>query len=605
VRALPRSVCGVKGHRLRRPQTTANSVNLRPQIPNFWQASAPRSRGRVGRAACAARHTPFIVAGVDLWSALIEDRPQSLYAWRDGSIERWGSEDLRRRTSRIAADLRARGVAPRSRVGCILTNTPEACCSVLAVWMLGGLVASLPIISRGMSLDEYRLGLRALSEEHAIGWVLAEDRFVPFLEPTVEVLAYEQLGRERDVPWDPPAAEDVAFVQFSSGSTRNPRGCALTVRAIEAQLGMLREAIELDPDRDRGVTWLPLSHDMGFFGSLLLFWSSGVNGLITPPERFLSSPRSWIDDCSRFEATLTVAPDAAIALVARAFRTGALPPAFPLRACIVGGERIHWSSLRAADEVLAGVGMSLDRFKPAYGLAEATLAVTMTPVGASPTYIDVPEWATQTESDQTVEAVSVGRPLTGVSVRPVDDQAGELLIRSPSLACGYLDDPTATESTFINGELHTGDIGFCTKSGELAILGRTDDVIKVGARKIWATEVEAAVARDPAVRSGNCVLLALPTESGERLVLLAERKSENDAPDSLARRLARATLADSGISVHECIFVPSGTLPKTPSGKIQRHRCLALAASARSDLIRVPLTRRVRHRPIAARPSRT
>jgi fatty-acyl-CoA synthase len=107
------------------------------------------------------------------------------------------------------------------------------------------------------------------------------------------------------------------------------------------------------------------------------------------------------------------------------------------------------------------------------------------------------------------------------------------------------------------------------------------------------------------VRSGNCVLLALPTESGERLVLLAERKSENDAPDSLARRLARATLADSGISVHECIFVPSGTLPKTPSGKIQRHRCLALAASARSDLIRVPLTRRVRHRPIAARPSRT
>jgi acyl-CoA synthetase (AMP-forming)/AMP-acid ligase II len=530
---------------------------------------------------------------MELWSALIEDGPQVLFAWRDGSIERWSSADLRRTASRMAADLRARGVSPGARVGCILTNTPEACCSVLAVWMLGGVVASLPIISRGMSIDEYRLRLRALCQEHVIAWVLAERRFGPFLEPSVASLAYEELGRDAEVPWDPPATEEVAFVQFSSGSTRNPRGCALTVGAIEAQLGMLREALELDPESDRGVMWLPLSHDMGFFGGLLLFWSSGVNGLITPPERFVSSPRSWIEDCSRFQATLTMAPDTAIALVARASQARALPPAFPLRACIVGGERIHWSSLCAADAVLSGVGMSLDRFKPAYGLAEATLAVAMTPVGEGPTCISLPPWPTEAEGQQ-AEGVSVGRPLTGVSVRVDDDLAGELLVRSPSLACGYLDDPAPAEATFIDGELHTGDIAWQTASGELAILGRTDDLMNVGGRKIWATEVESTVARDPAVRSGNCVLLALPTDSTEQLVLLAERESDSEPPTRLARRLAHAALEHSGISVHECMFVPRGELPKTPSGKIQRHRCLALAAGARRDVVRVPLVSRTR-----------
>jgi fatty-acyl-CoA synthase len=238
--------------------------------------------------------------------------------------------------------------------------------------------------------------------------------------------------------------------------------------------------------------------------------------------------------------------------------------------------------------------MSLDRFKPAYGLAEATLAVSMTPVGESPTRIDVPDWAAQAEDGQSMHAVSAGRPLEGVSVRPADEPCGELLVRSPAVARGYLDDAEATRATFSDGELHTGDIGFCTATGELAILGRTDDVINVGARKIWATEVEEAVARDPAVRSGNCVLLAQPTESGDRLVLLAERKSDAEPAERVARRLAHDAFGHSGISVHECIFVPSGTLPKTPSGKIQRHRCRGLATSPRRDLIRVPLTRRMR-----------
>jgi acyl-coenzyme A synthetase/AMP-(fatty) acid ligase len=147
---------------------------------------------------------------------------------------------------------------------------------------------------------------------------------------------------------------------------------------------------------------------------------------------------------------------------------------------------------------------------------------------------------------------------------------GEIRIRTPAAASGYFRDEVATRETFVDGEIVTHDIGFLA-DGELHVVGRTDDVIKVGARKVWATEVEARVAADPAVRQGGCALVDTGAGGRQRLTIVAEPRDLDDY-GAVARRLARSARTAAGISVHECIFIERGSMPKTPSGKLQRHR---------------------------------
>jgi fatty-acyl-CoA synthase len=498
--------------------------------------------------------------------------------WREGKIEEWPRSRLLQLAEQAAAGLAARGIGDGRPVGCILTNTPEACAAAIGTWLAGGVVASVPIIARGVDLTAYRRQLDSILTSLKAPLLLVEARFAPFLkELSVPVVSYEELPAQERLAGAPPGDEELAFIQYSSGSTRAPRGCAIRTGAIAAQLDLLREALHLDSARDRGVMWLPLSHDMGFFGGLLNLWSAGIDGLLTPPERFLASPRSWLDDCAEFEATLTVAPAAALSVATRIARRDPPPRPIPMRACLVGGETIGWRTLVEADTALAAFGVSLDTLVPAYGLAEATLAVTLGSVGEQPKARPLPGGRAQ--------VVSVGEPLPGVDVRVEgDDPVGEILVRSPSLAEGYFHNDEATAEVFVDGELVTGDLGFLA-DGELHVVGRGDDVLKVGAEKVWATEVEALLEREPGVRAGNCALVDIHLDGPQRLVLVAEPEGDANDLSAIARRLARRVLVGSGLGLHECVFVRRGSLPKTPSGKLQRYRCRVLAISNTADII--------------------
>lgn len=505
------------------------------------------------------------------------------------SVDEWPTERLIRRSERVAAGLRERGVEPGRPVASIITNSPEACTSVGGTWLAGCPVVSLPVIARGTSLPEYRDLLRRICRETDSPLLLVEARFAPFLDDVgVPVVTHEEVPAEGTPSPDPPGPDEVAFVQYSSGSTRSPRGCAITTRAIAAQLDLLAEALELDADRDRGVSWLPLSHDMGFFGGLMNFWRAGVDGLITTPERFLSAPRSWLDDCARFGATLTVAPALAVTLAARAARNAPPSGELRLRGCVVAGDMLHLQTLRTLDEVLGPAGLGSARIVPAYGLAEATLAVTMGSLERPPKVVPLPS-----EAGSETSVVSAGRPLRGVEVRVEGGGGvGEILVRSPSLASGYFADDRATAAAFSDGELRTGDLGLL-RDGELYPVARTDDVIKVGARKVWATEVEAAIETDPGVRPGNCALVAVPGQSGQSLIVVAEAQDETGSLDAVARGVGRRALVDGGVGIGECVFVRRGSLPKTPSGKVQRYRCRAIARDGGAAVIaRVPLRER-------------
>ena len=490
---------------------------------------------------------------------------------------------------RCSARLRSRGIHSGSRVAMLLTNSLEAIATLFGVWMAGGVVVSLPLIARGMSPEAYGRQLRELAAGAAAELVLAEERYLRILPDLAfdaeRVTTFEDIvaGATKLHEPTPPEEDSLALIQFSSGTTGSPKGVALTTRAITSQLEMLSSTLAIEPRHDRGVAWLPLSHDMGLFGCLLLAWVNGLSGLITRPERFVAAPYTWLDDCAAFGATVTATPPFGLGLAARfGSRSRSAPDA--LRLCLVGGERLDPGPLEHAMAALADRGLKPETVTPAYGLAEATLAVTVADLSTPPRVESL-------DLETPARAVSSGSPPEGVTVEidPPGPGAGAIRVKSPSLASGYVGNDEETSRRFDGDWVRTGDVG-ALHDGELYVLAREDDMIVVAGRNIYAEEAEGAIASETSVRAGACALLDLPGGLGRpELVVVAERREADGDARQLAKRIARVALEATGVAVDACVFLPAGVLPKTASGKIQRFRCRELArrpppAATRIDL---------------------
>jgi acyl-CoA synthetase (AMP-forming)/AMP-acid ligase II len=293
----------------------------------------------------------------------------------------------------------------------------------------------------------------------------------------------------------------------------------------------------------------------------------GSHGLaLMAPDRFTRRPALWLDACSELGATLTCSPNFGLDLVLR--HAGLLPSSTdlrPLRVVIVGSEPIRPSTLRQFARELAPTGFDETALCPAYGMAEATLAVSMVAPDEPWRAVAVPDDAVGDE----LEVVSCGSPLRGVEVRAPEAPAGAgpIAVRGATLLSGYLGE---TGSALRDGWLETRDVGFVAE-GDLFVLGRADDVIVVAGRKLYPEALELTVEVHPALRAGNCA--AIPDDSGG-YVVVAER-SRSEPPPDLAEvcRWARRELATRhGVAPAAVTIVSPGTLPKTPSGKLQRQR---------------------------------
>lgn len=494
---------------------------------------------------------------------------------------------------RAASGLRKRGVSPGDGVGLVLTNSSESVAGLAGAWFAGATAVSLPVIARGMSVDAYRTQVARLCGHADVSVLLVEESVLEVFSAAdlpCQLVSFEALAAATGAADPSPPSDDAtAFVQFSSGTTGDPRGAALTARAIDAQLAALAEAVGVDPGRDRVAAWLPLSHDMGLFGCLLLSWYTGTPLLLGTPQRFLASPRTWLDDCAQFDATLSAIQPSALRLASRAAHAGPHADAtLSLRACLVGGERIPARTLDEAADLLTSRGAAPGALTPAYGLAEATLAVSVAAIDELPHTCTVDRdaiWDGRVVEDpageHAVRVVSCGPPLPGVSVA-IDGtgHVGEIVVRSPSLARGYLNDPEATAAAFRRGALATGDVGF-VRDGKLYPVGRADDVLNIGGRRVSAAEVEEALSQHPALRTGCCAIVDVADDERVRHVAVAELADDGSAyPSALAQELRRAALAACGLSLDECVFIERGRLPKTPSGKIQRFGARQLATDA-------------------------
>ena len=381
---------------------------------------------------------------------------------------------------------------------------------------------------------------------------------------------------------------EAALVQFTSGSVGTPKGIQLTLDAVGTHVATIASTLESESG-DSTCSWLPLSHDMGLIGFLLTPLAAastrfGSHRLtLMKPETFVANPRSWLRTCSASGAQYTGAPNFALDLAVRtSARIGALDLS-RLRTIIVGSESVHADTLDRFTEAFAPVGFRSLAFGPAYGMAEATVAVTIVPPRVP--WRSIPQAA---EDPARAEAgrpiVSTGTPLEGVDVRVVapDGVAGPIEVRSVSLLSRYVG---ADLSLTDDGYFVTGDIGLMDH-GELFVIGRGDEVIIVAGRNLYPADIEVAVQHE-AIRPGYIAAVAAP-QGG--LAIVAEPKASRASSAELelaCGRIRTMVTSQIGCAPATVAFVPRGSLPKTPSGKLRRLAIRTSLASGDGLLARV------------------
>lgn len=348
----------------------------------------------------------------------------------------------------------------------------------------------------------------------------------------------------------PAPAGAPAFVQFTSGSTGLPRGVVVSEGALDANLRATLRAMDDRPD-DVCVSWLPLYHDMGLVGQLLGTLWSGRELVLLPTATFLRRPLRWLGALTRYRGTVGFAPDFAYRLLARRATTPDLAK-LDLRAWRIAGcgaEPVRADTLTAFEQRFAPAGFTPSAWMPSYGLAEHTLAATLTPPGRGARVVS--------------GRVGVGFPLAGHAVRVVDEDGRDL----PDGEEGgiVLAGPSVTGEAAHHGVLVTRDRGFFD-GGELFVCGREADVIVVRGRNVHATDVERLAEAVDGVRAGGVVAFGIDDGERERLVALFESpRTEPALRDAVAARLA----AGMGLPV-TVERVPSRWVPRTTSGKPRR-----------------------------------
>ena len=503
------------------------------------------------------------------------------------------------RALEVCGGLQELGIRKQDRVALVFPTGPEFFSGFFGVLLAGAVPVPLYPPVRLGRLDEYHERTSAQLTAAGARLALADKMTRRVLGSSIK-RARTELGcrvlvdlPKSDARIPDIRAGDLALVQFSSGTTVEPKPVALSHRALVSQAVVLNS---FWPDSDglspSGVSWLPLYHDMGLIGCILPALERPAVLTLLPPELFLSRPASWLRAISEYGATISPAPNFAYGLCVQKIRDEEMQglDLSSWKVALNGAEAVAPSVLRAFQDRFARWGFDPDALTPVYGLSEAALAVTFSA-------IDQPfavrrfrreELSTSGHaipSPDGREIVSVGRPLPGFSLRIEDSEGralpaarvGRVMVRGPSLMEGYLDRPEATAKVMCEGWLDTGDLGFLLDD-ELFLTGRAKDILILRGRNHAPEEVEHALDDVDLVRRGCGVAVSWLPEGATREVLLVLVEAEQDVSPKLYHRLAedgsKAILAASGLEADKVVVLPAGTLPRTSSGKLRRRESL-------------------------------
>ena len=378
-----------------------------------------------------------------------------------------------------------------------------------------------------------------------------------------------------------PGEDDLALIQFSSGSTGDPRAVCLTHRNILTNVRAFVSRLRMQLG-DVSVSWLPMYHDMGLIGTMMGTFLSRTELVLIPPTDFLRRPAFWLEMMGKYRATASVAPQFAYNLCVRKVDPATLPDVdlSTLRVLLNGAEPIDAGGVAAFQRQFRTLGLRPGVVTPCYGLSEGTLAASMRSPGQRVRTIRSP--ADADGSTGATKLVCVGKPMSDAEIRIrsprgawLDDGTiGEICLRGPAVTTGYLGVDGLQPATDRDGWLATGDLGFLD-GGELFVTGRLKDLIIVGGRNLYPQDIEATAAEVPGLRPGRIAAFGItePERATEVLVLLAE--FNNAAPESAAsaasalRQRLRSRFA---VTPYDIVLLRRGQIPLTTSGKIRRSQ---------------------------------
>lgn len=493
-----------------------------------------------------------------------------------------------------AAELTERGSAlfrddaGAAAVGVLMTNDQPTVEILLGAIATGASVVSLPVPSRGADLGAYLAFLARVCRSHQVGEIVVSDDVARLIGgealPGIAIRSHGELGSR---PLAAPASQGFRLVQFSSGSTSQPKPVVLDDAALGANVAAILETVQPRPG-DVAVSWLPLSHDMGLVGMLLVSiaaagprWAEAGPIVLLDPVAFLRRPSLWLEAVSHWRGSVTAAPDFGYRMATQRRPSGPVDLS-SLRCAIVGGEIVRAETLTAFGAGYQDHGLDPTALCPAYGMAELGLAATMTPLGdhwrsralaiaaLADNQVVVPR-----PDEPAVTLVASGPPVPGYGVRCDAGDVGEaastgpISVRGPSIG---VNGDTEASYADADGWYTTDDAGFFSDDGWLYVCGRVDDHIVAHGRNLYAPAIEAAVADVAGMRAGRVTAVGLP--SGDWVIVAEPAGDEplsSTRTESLRREVRRAAVRVGTAQPDEVVIVRRGSLPLTPSGKLQRN----------------------------------
>ena len=513
--------------------------------------------------------------------------------------------ELRKDALDAAYRLIAKGIKPGERVALIAETGPEFAALFFGVVYAGAWPVPLPLPTSFGGRDSYidQLTVQLKSSDPRLLFYPAELAGMAGAAAQAvgcEGLDWESFGQAAATQAALPGAgpDDIAYLQYSSGSTRFPHGVAITHRALLNNLSAHSHGMEV-MDSDRCVSWLPWYHDMGLVGCLLSPIANQVSTDFLKTEDFARRPLAWLDLISRNQGTtLSYSPTFGYDICARRVSSQMhVADRFDLsrwRVAGNGADMIRPDVMQAFVDAFADAGFKASSFLPSYGLAEATLAVSIMPPGEGIVVELVEEnllagggTAERNRPQRFRAIVNCGKAVKDMEIavrddegQPLPDRAiGKIWCRGPSVMHSYFRDPEATDACLIDGWLDTGDMGYLS-DGYLYIVGRAKDMIIINGKNHWPQDIEWAVEQLPGFKAGDIAAFSITTPGGEETpaVLVQCRTSDAEERGRLRDEIRERVRAITGM---HCVveLVPPRTLPRTSSGKLSRAKARNLYLS--------------------------
>ena len=513
----------------------------------------------------------------------------------DEDEQRFTWEEIEAQAQRVAAGFQARDGEPGDRVTIVCQGLRPLVTSFFGAVLAGLHPSILPTPISRHRLQGYL--------QHVVSIVrVAEPKFVVVdeevelvgkplvkeanLENKALVIRHDELidssGR---FDLHEAAPDEIAVIQFTSGSTSSPRGVVLPHRCVAANVQAIVERLEVAP-HDVGGGWLPMYHDMGLIGNLLGAAARSIDLVLTTPFNFLRRPRRWLDVMERHNVSITAGPNVSYRHL---LERGDIPgrDLGKWRVAIIGAEPVDPELLTAFTEAFEPAGFPKTGFMPAYGLAEVGLMATGVRAQEEYEIVEVDRLALEgegvarpvNEASNCARIVSCGAPVRETSVRIVDDHGelvpdsciGEISIAGSSVMREYFNDPVATADTLHGEWLMTGDLGYM-KDQQLFVTGRKKELIIFGGRNYYPQDIERVVHGLELVRSGSVVAFGTKNGHDEGIVIVAAPRDPQNS-ESIGARV-RAVVSESlNLPVLDVVLLESGRIPRTTSGKLCRGRC--------------------------------